>query len=142
MWVLDSIAEIGKMSAVQVAILIEYAKSGEAPRTITEIIQSLKEYFKGFWEPKKGTIYPSVHNLDVRGFLKMHAIKPYGYSITEKGMHAIRSILLNLKKQFEVELRFFQFIIENQSEIDKNKANKLIDDITNFIKEFEEKITK
>ena len=141
MWVLDSLAEIGKLSPIQVIILIEYDKSTE-PRPITDVIRILSDYFAGLWEPKKGTIYPSVHNLAVRGFLKLHGVRPYGYSITEKGSDAVKSIKKNLRKQFEVELKYFQFIIDIQDENDKENAQKIIESIHDFIGDFEKRIDK
>ena len=141
MWVLDSLAEVGKLSPIQVIILIEYDKT-EEPRPITDIINVLSDYFEGLWEPKKGTIYPSVHNLAVRGFLKLHGTRPYGYSITDKGKDAVKSIKKNLRTQFEVELKYFQFIIDLKSSRDKSNAEKIIESINDFISNFEERIEK
>ena len=139
MWILDVVSGVGKTSTIQVAILMEYAKSKETPKKITEIIEILKDSFEGFWEPKKGTIYPAVHNLNIRGFLKLHAVKPYGYSISEKGLEAIDKIISNINLQMEAYMQYYSFLLNNYSQIDQKKAKetstKIVKSISEYIKQ-------
>ena len=142
MWILDTKSDLGKISSIQVAILMNYAKSGEEPKKITDILAVLKEAFKGYWEPKKGTIYPAVHNLHIRGFLKAHAIKPYGYSITDKGLEVIHEMISNINLQMEAYMQYYSFLIDNYEAIDpkmakktRNQIIKSIDEYTKTIKE-------
>lgn len=140
MWILDSLLEISKLSPVQVAILFEYAKAKGKPRRVTEIMKSLREYFEGHWEPKKGTIYPSVHNLDIRGFLKLHGVKPYGYSITDKGLETLKEMLWNMEKQLAVHIRYYEFIIDGLLAMEPENAEKILEKQIDLLKGFTEKI--
>ncbi|NHJ40146.1 MAG: PadR family transcriptional regulator [Asgard group archaeon] len=143
MWILDSVSGAKKISPIQVAILIEFAKSGIEPIKITDIIIALDETFGEFWDPskKKGTIYPAVHNLHVRGFLKMHGLKPYGYSITDKGMEVIDKMTSQLNKQMEVYMVYYSYFIQNYSKINAKRANEIKENIIksmkNYIEEFD-----
>ncbi len=140
MWILDIKSDLGKMSSIQVAILMEYAKSGEEPKKITDIIAVLSNAFEGYWEPKKGTIYPAVHNLHVRGFLKMHAIKPYGYSITDKGLELIHKMISNINLQMEVYMQYYSFLLNNYDAIDLKKATKIRNQILKSIEDYTKSI--
>ena len=136
MWILDTKSDLGKISSIQVAILMEYAKSGEQPKKIVDILAVLKEAFEGYWEPKKGTVYPAVHNLHVRGFLKMHAVKPYGYSITDKGLEVINEMISNINLQMEAYMQYYSFLIENYEAIDSKMAKKTRSQIVKSIEEY------
>jgi len=118
---------------------VVFAKSKDTPKKVTEIIAALKDSFTGFWEPKKGTIYPSVHNLNVRGYLKLHAVKPYGYSITEKGLEAIDKIFSNINLQMEAYMQYYSFLLNNYNQIDQKKAKetttKIVKSISEYIQE-------
>ena len=127
------------MSSIQVAILFEYSKYGKEPTRITEIIAALANHFEEYWVPKKGTIYPSVHNLNVRGYLKMHAVKPYGYSITPKGKKTVDEIIKNIEKQMNTYMHYYTFILKAYSETNKVRAKEVRDNILNSIKKFIEK---
>lgn len=127
MWVLDSASGIGKTSSIQIALLIEFAVAGKNnPTTIPGIISDLEKFFEGFWVPKKGTIYPAVHNLHVRGYLKRHHIHPYGYSITNNGLEAIGKIVENLNQQLDVYFTYFAFVLENLAKMDKKKVEVIL----------------
>ncbi|MCG3253372.1 MAG: PadR family transcriptional regulator [Candidatus Heimdallarchaeota archaeon] len=136
MWILDVVSGVGKTSSIQVAILMEFAKSKDNPKKVTEIIAALKDSFTGYWEPKKGTIYPSVHNLHVRGYLKLHAVKPYGYSIAEKGLEAIDKIFSNINLQMEAYMQYYSFLLNNYNQIDQKKAKETTTQIVKSISEY------
>jgi DNA-binding PadR family transcriptional regulator len=136
MWILDVVSGVGKTSSIQVAILMEFAKSKDTPKKVTEIMTVLKESFEGFWEPKKGTIYPAVHNLHVRGYLKLHAVKPYGYSISEKGLEAIEKIISNINLQMEAYMQYYSFLLNNYRQIDQKNAKKTSANIVKSISEY------
>ena len=125
MWVLDILSDIGKMSPIQIAILMEYARPEAGPRKITEILNILSEDYEGLWIPKKGTIYPAVHNLHVRGYLKLHATQPYGYNISENGQKKIEDIMSNLEIQLKAYLKFMTNMLKNYSQMNNEEAVKL-----------------
>jgi len=50
-----------KLTPIQLLILIQLL---ESPKYGYEILRNLREGFKGSWEPKTGTIYPSLQALE------------------------------------------------------------------------------
>ncbi len=135
MWVLDVLSDIGKMSPIQIAILMEYSRLGKGPRRITEILNILSDDYEGLWIPKKGTIYPAVHNLHVRGYLKLHATQPYGYSISDNGLKLIEEIMSNLEIQLKAYLKFMTNMLNHYSQINKKEAAKLVEIQQTILKE-------
>jgi DNA-binding PadR family transcriptional regulator len=137
MWILDSSSGIRKISPIQMAILLECAKVSPDPLKITDIMTTLKATFPSdSWEPKKGTIYPAVHHLDVRGYLKLQVISPKGYVITEKGFEVINSMIAQFGKQMELYMIYYKFILENYSAVDSERANTIRENVLNSTKEF------
>lgn len=127
MWVLDILSDIGKMSPIQIAILMEYARFVERPRKITEILSILSDDYEGLWIPKKGTIYPAVHNLHIRGYLKLHTTQPYGFSISNNGIKLIEDIMSNLEIQLKAYLKFMTNMLKHYSQMNKKEAVKLVE---------------
>jgi len=141
MWVLDSASGIGKTSSIQIALLIEYAIAGENnPKKIPEVMISLQKFFEGNWVPKKGTIYPAIHNLHIRGYLKMHNIRPYGYSITANGLEAIKKISENINQQLDVYFTYFVYVLENLVKIDKQQVDVILTKYHKSMKDIQEKM--
>ncbi|MBN1330609.1 MAG: PadR family transcriptional regulator [Candidatus Heimdallarchaeota archaeon] len=121
------------MSSIQVAILMEFAKSGNEPKKIPEIMAVLDETFKDIWKPKKGTIYPAIHQLAIKGFLKTHAVQPYGYSITESGLRVIKNIMKNINLQMEAYMQYYTYILNSYSALDEQKAKEVASEIVKTI---------
>ena len=142
MWILDSAAKAGKISSIQVAILMQCAKSDNGPKRVTELMRELQEAFEGYWLPKKGTIYPAVHNLHIRGFLKLHAVKPFGYSITAEGKRVVKSLMKKINTQMETYMQYYTFILRGYSAIDKEHAQKIRKDIIASVKDYLDKISQ
>jgi DNA-binding PadR family transcriptional regulator len=141
MWTLDTISGIGKTSSIQIALLIEFAVAGEEnPVKIPNIIADLEKFFEGLWIPKKGTIYPAVHNLHIRGYLKRHHVKPYGYSITKNGLQAIEKIVENINQQLDVYFTYFAFVLENLVTIDKEQVEIILTKYHQSMKEIQERM--
>ncbi|NHJ47358.1 MAG: PadR family transcriptional regulator [Asgard group archaeon] len=137
MWVLDSSAGLRKISPIQIAIMLEFAKKSPEPMHITELIASLKATFPAeSWEPKKGTIYPSVHNLDARGYLRLHHPFPKGYSITAKGKEAIDKMISQFNKQMDLYMIYYTYILNNYADIEPEKANKIKANVLKSLEEF------
>ena len=135
MWVLDILSGIGKMSPIQIAILMEFALSGDDQKKITEILNILTSEYEGLWIPKKGTIYPAVHNLHVRGYLKMSNKQPYGYTITTKGLESINEIMENLEIQLKAYLKFMGNMLEHYSQINQKESAILAENQQTVLKE-------
>ena len=135
MWILDILSGIGKMSPIQIAILMEFAISDEAPKRITEVLNVLAKDYEGLWIPKKGTIYPAVHNLHVRGYLKIGATQPYGYSITEKGIKSIHDIMEHLDIQLKAYMKFMGIMIEHYTHLGTKTTATLVEKQNIVLKE-------
>jgi len=137
MWILDSSSGLKKLSPIQAAILLEFAKASPEPMHVTTIIAALKATFpEDSWIPKKGTIYPAVHNLGARGYLKLHPTIPTGYSITEKGIDAVNTMMNHLDKQMDLYMIYYTYIMQNYMELEPKKANKIKEYVIKALKEF------
>ncbi len=134
MWILDVVSNAGKVSSIQVAILMEFARSGDEPKKIPDLMDVLAKSFKDIWKPKKGTIYPAIHQLHMRGFLKVHAVQPYGYSITDNGKALIEEMMDKINLQMEAYMQYYTYILKSYAELNYKKAKKISSQIVETIK--------
>ena len=71
--------------------------------------------------------------------MKLHAVKPYGYSISEKGLEAIDKIISNINLQMEAYMQYYSFLLNNYSQIDQKKAKEtstmIVKSISEYIKQ-------
>jgi len=76
-----------KLTPIQLLIMIQIL---ETPKYGYEILRDLREGFKSSWEPKTGTIYPSLQSLEKKQMIKSLVTDgTTHYALTDKG----RSIL-------------------------------------------------
>ena len=76
-----------------------------------EMLKALREQFKGVWEPKTGTIYPSLRSLEARGFVKTDVIDDKDfYSLTEKGDELLKRIGERLERDLKFADRYYSFV--------------------------------
>jgi PadR family transcriptional regulator PadR len=60
-----------------------------------QIIKELREMSSGYYDLKEGTLYPALHRLEKRGYLKSQWITQESgmprkyYSLTKKGLNAL-----------------------------------------------------
>jgi DNA-binding PadR family transcriptional regulator len=61
-----------------------------------QIIKELRELSSGYYDLKEGTLYPALHRLEKRGYLKSEWVTQKSgmprkyYSLTSKGVKALR----------------------------------------------------
>lgn len=76
-----------KLTPIQLLIMIQLL---ESPKYGYEILSSLRNGFKGSWEPKTGTIYPALQSLEKKAFItsNLQDNKTH-YSLTKQGKSMI-----------------------------------------------------
>jgi DNA-binding PadR family transcriptional regulator len=79
-----------KLTPIQALILIQlldHSKYGY------EILRNLRDAFHGSWEPKTGTIYPSLQALEKKGYIsKINKDETTHYSLAKQGKEKLREM--------------------------------------------------
>lgn len=98
------------MSPIQFLMLLQL---NEGPKYGYEILKILREQFEGVWEPKTGTIYPSLRSLETRGFVETEAAggKDF-YDLTEKGEVLLKRIGDRLEGDLRFADRYYRAVIK------------------------------
>lgn len=79
-----------KITPIQALILIQLL---DTPKYGYEILRNLRTAFQGSWEPKTGTIYPSLQALEKKGYVsKSVKDETTHYSLTEQGKEKLREM--------------------------------------------------
>ncbi len=79
-----------KLTPIQALILIQLLESSKYGY---EILRNLRDAFRGSWEPKTGTIYPSLQALEKKGYIsKIEKNETTYYSLTEQGKEKLREM--------------------------------------------------
>jgi PadR family transcriptional regulator PadR len=79
-----------------------------------QIIKELRERSMGFFDLKEGTLYPALHRLEKKGFLKSEWVTEHSkiprkyYQLTEEG----RAILKEAKREWEEMVRSCNEVLE------------------------------
>ncbi len=125
-----------KVSPVEFLILVLLQ---EKPMSGSEIIKDLKVKFGGAWEPKSGTIYPTLSRLendqlienitdaDESGTKKV-------YSLADKGKEVLGVIANSFDKEIDLLGKFVNFIDEYFSPY-QSYVDKRMEDIVKFIED-------
>ena len=94
----------GRVSPVQFWLLLILS---EGPNYGYKIIQRLREMFRGYWEPKAGTIYPALDRLNRASLISSRvehrddAPDRRYYRITEKGEEVLREAVRRWSRVME-----------------------------------------
>ena len=81
-------------------------------------------------------IYPATHNLDIRGFLKRQPIKPFGFSITEKGKNAINKMMTHMESQLAAHLKYYEFVIDGMLAQDTKRTKEILKNQVAILNQF------
>jgi DNA-binding PadR family transcriptional regulator len=100
-----------KLTPIQALILIQLL---ENPKYGYEILRNLRDAFHGSWEPKTGTIYPSLQALEKKGYISK-AVKDETthYSLTEQGNEKLREMSDYMAFYFLFNSRFIESTVAN-----------------------------
>ena len=92
-----------------------------------EILRDLREHFRDVWEPKTGTIYPTLKSLKRRGFIETESRdgKTY-YRLSEKGDEFLIRSDGHLNYDFRLVELYFKFIISHMPSEMKQRILRLI----------------
>jgi len=100
-----------KLTPIQALILIQLL---EHPKYGYEILRNLRDAFHGSWEPKTGTIYPSLQALEKKGYVsKCVKDETTHYSLTEEGKEKLREMSDYMAFYFLFNSRFIESTVAN-----------------------------
>jgi len=94
-----------KIGTVQLWLLLLLS---DKPMYGYEIIRELERRFSGYWQPKTGTVYPSLEKLEENGLItgqiefRDHGPDRKHYAITTKGMDELKSAMTQWAKMTEM----------------------------------------
>ena len=96
-----------KLTPIQLLIMIQLL---ETPKYGYEILSNLRDGFKGSWEPKTGTIYPTLQALEKKAFITSNfRDEKTHYSLTKQG----RSMIDDMSNYVAEYLMFNSKFIES-----------------------------
>lgn len=100
-----------KLTPIQALILIQLL---ENPKYGYEILRNLRDAFHGSWEPKTGTIYPSLQALEKKGYVsKSVKNETTHYSLTQQGKEKLREMSDYMAYYFLFNSRFIESTVAN-----------------------------
>jgi DNA-binding PadR family transcriptional regulator len=98
------------MSPVQILLLVKLEAS---PSYGYELLKAIKDAFEGVWEPKTGTIYPSLRSLEKQGLVATKEKEGVDfYHVTEKGRQFLRQVGQHQEKNMAFTTRFLTTILK------------------------------
>jgi len=118
-----------KVSPVEFLILVLLQ---EKPMAGSDIIQDLKAKFGGAWEPKSGTIYPTLSRLENDKLIQNITESGEGgtkkmYQLTDKGKGVLKIIAERFDQEIDLLGKFVSFIDEYFSPYQTYVENRLKD---------------
>ncbi len=100
-----------KLTPIQLLILIQLL---ETSKYGYEILRGLRDAFRGAWEPKTGTIYPTLKALENKGYVtkKVKDEKTH-YSLSKQGREKLREMSDYVAEYLLFNSRFIESTVEN-----------------------------
>ncbi|MFX1605544.1 MAG: PadR family transcriptional regulator [Promethearchaeota archaeon] len=100
-----------KLTPIQALILIQLL---ENPKYGYEILRGLREGFKGAWEPKTGTVYPTLKALERKGHItKSDKGEKTHYILTDKGKEVIKEMSEYVADYLLINSRFIESTVHS-----------------------------
>jgi PadR family transcriptional regulator PadR len=100
-----------KLTPIQVLVLIQLL---ETSKYGYEILRDLRDGFKGAWEPKTGTVYPTLRALEKKGHIKKTIGKEKThYSLTKQGRGLMKEMSNYVADYLLFNYRFIETTVEN-----------------------------
>jgi DNA-binding PadR family transcriptional regulator len=98
------------VSPLQMLLLIQL---DQGPKYGYEMLKTLKDEFKGTWEPKTGTVYPALKSLEKKGFIKTHTRDETDYyNITNDGKQIFELMLQHLDKSINFSINYIAVVFK------------------------------
>ena len=100
-----------KLTPIQAIILIQLL---ETSKYGYEILRCLRDAFQGAWEPKTGTVYPTLQALEKKGHVskKVKDEKTH-YSLTKQGKEKLREMSDYVADYLLFNSRFIESTVDN-----------------------------
>ena len=99
-----------KLTPIQVLILIQLLKTSKYGY---EILRGLRDGFKGTWEPKTGTVYPTLKALETKGLVKKSIVKEKThYSLTKQGKKMMKEMSNYVADYLLFNYRFIESTVD------------------------------
>jgi DNA-binding PadR family transcriptional regulator len=100
-----------KLTPIQALILIQLLESSKYGY---EILRNLRDAFHGSWEPKTGTIYPSLQALEKKGYVsKSVKDETTHYGLTRQGKEKLREMSDIIAYYLLFNSRFIESTVAN-----------------------------
>ena len=100
-----------RITPIQAIVLIQLL---DGSKYGYEILRNLREAFHGAWEPKTGTIYPTLQAIEKKGFVskKVKDEKTH-YSLTKQGKEKLREMSEYVADYLMFNYRFIESTVDN-----------------------------
>ncbi|MGY5864125.1 MAG: PadR family transcriptional regulator [Candidatus Thorarchaeota archaeon] len=100
-----------RITPIQAIILIQLLDTSKYGY---EILRNLREAFRGAWEPRTGTIYPTLQALEKKGFVskKLKDEKTH-YSLTKQGREKLREMSDYVADYLSFNSKFIESTVDN-----------------------------
>ena len=100
-----------KLTPIQALILIQLLDTSKYGY---EILRSLRDSFVGAWEPRTGTIYPTLQALEKKGFVsKKSKDEKTHYSLTKQGRDKLKEMSDYVADYLLFNSRFIESTVDN-----------------------------
>ncbi|MFC1802954.1 PadR family transcriptional regulator [Thermoproteota archaeon] len=116
------------VSPLQILLLIQL---DQEPKYGYEMLKTLKEEFKGTWEPKTGTVYPALKSLEKKGYIVTQTREDTDYYIiTEKGKTVFELMLQHLEASIDFSIKYISVVFKWLTIERKQGALELMNKLT------------
>ncbi len=100
-----------KLTPIQALILIQLLDTSKYGY---EILRSLRDAFHGAWDPKTGTVYPTLQALERKGFVsKKFKDEKTHYSLTKQGKEKLHEMSDYVADYLLFNSRFIESTVDN-----------------------------
>jgi len=116
------------VSPLQMLLLIQL---DQGPKYGYEMLKTLKEEFKGTWEPKTGTVYPALKSLEKKGYIQTQPRDNTDYYlITEDGETVFDLMLNHLGDSIDFSIKYISVVFKWLTNERKQGALELMNKLT------------
>ena len=98
------------VSPLQMLLLIQL---DQGPKYGYEMLKTLKEEFKGTWEPKTGTVYPALKSLTKKGYIETQTRDETDYYlITDDGLKVFELMLNHIESSIDFSIKYISVVFK------------------------------
>ena len=117
------------VSPLQMLLLIQL---DQGPKYGYEMLKTLKEEFKGTWEPKTGTVYPALKSLTKKGYIETQTRDETDYYlITDDGLKVFELMLNHIESSIDFSIKYISVVFKWLTSERKQGALELMNKLAN-----------